>query len=98
MTSVIQTNQVVLRVMGQHHFYSQITILLLTLQSLTPSPSVWAPSASGELTRGQLGLLLNDIFGNCVLYKLLSHESDRQISSISICIIRKLRQRGIEGY
>lgn len=48
---------------------------------------------------GQLGLLLNGISGKCVLYKLLSHESDRHISIImSICIIKKLRQRGIEEY
>lgn len=43
-------NQVALRVIGQHHLYSRITILLLTLQSLTPSHSVYTPSASCELT------------------------------------------------
>lgn len=48
-TSLIQTNQIALRVMGQHHLYSQITILLLTLQSLAPSSAVWVPSASYKL-------------------------------------------------
>lgn len=83
MTSLIQTNQVAPRVMGQHHLYSQITILFLTAISLTHTQCCGhhlLPVNDIGAGPGQLGLLLNDLSGKCVLYKLLSYESARYIS------------------